>query len=296
MNSEALAAVIARIRKVPDELRTFTEDARMARLLYGTNQETLAALEEHGLPRRQDGDRTLYDAHDLTNASLYLGLPSVQRQTMKSWLDSLELADSAGVPPTFQVKYAIPLAPGADPPRNLTVLLPDGGAEVVATPSGNMAKVLDWTLRHDWPAPPDDLRSILRDLAGMEFFMLPPALRQDTSFAVETGLLDCGLASRVAITRAAAAGFQARLRYGLLLGAPASTVHAWPEVLIEGTWTPFDPLILGTLTRHLGLDPRRWPPDRSPGAVLLPLADEPRDIVTSEGQAIPATFVTALAA
>ena len=289
MNS--VPEIVAAVRRLPDELRTFSIDRRAARLLYGVTDDVLQQLEEHGLPCRSQAEKRLYDPNDLSNVSLYLGLPSVQRQAMQGWLDTLELVGDAAEAPRFVVKYATMAMPGEKGPRHLQVGLPEGQTELIEAEPGAIVKAIEWTPRLKWPDAAPVLREILCDIASMNFFLIPPQLRQDAGFATRTRLLDCGLASRITITRAQEAGLPMRLRYGLLLAKPAATVHAWAECNIEGNWTPFDPLILATLSRHLGLSADVWPPERSPGAMLLPLGDQPFDVVTDGSQAIPVTFI-----
>jgi hypothetical protein len=55
---------------------------------------------------------------------------------------------------------------------------------------------------------------------------------------------------------------------------------------------PVDPLLLGLLARYTTLDASVWSPTRSPGAMLLRLADRETAIVLAGERPLQASFLT----
>jgi hypothetical protein len=109
-----------------------------------------------------------------------------------------------------------------------------------------------------------------------------------------TRIANCRSAAGLLVEEAPALGVEARLAHGLLLAPPYSTPHNWAEVRTDDGWLSLDPLLIALLTRFAGLDAAAWPPQRSPGAILLRLSEPGTPLVVDAGSGAPleATFLT----
>jgi hypothetical protein len=141
------------------------------------------------------------------------------------------------------------------------------------------------------PAFDPVLDDLWRDAAGLDFCWIPEPLRGDADFLHRSGLADCASAAPILVDECARRGREARTAFGLLLATPISTPHHWVEVRDrDGRWIPFDPILISLLTRFAGLDGTTWPPSRSPGAILLRLADDATPLVWTEAEPLEASF------
>ena len=113
-----------------------------------------------------------------------------------------------------------------------------------------------------------------------------------SGLTARTGLADCGVGALWLHEQCVLRQLPAQRRYGLFLSVPISFPHSWTEVLIEGTWTPFDPLLLKLLHEHARLDAERWPVTRSLGSVVMALSNAERGFVTAQGHSIEVSYLT----
>lgn len=133
----------------------------------------------------------------------------------------------------------------------------------------------------------------LSGLAGpIRFHLLPDELSADIGFLRETGLADCGLASRYLVQEAAALGLTARRSFGLFVAAPYSTPHHWFDLHLDGDWVPFDPHLLNALTGWGLLQAGEWPSHRSIGDAVWHLGDEEFQIARHSGMSASISYRT----
>jgi len=274
---------------VPDELRRFRATVADAAAVWGLSPEVLATLVDLGLPADGAGRDARFDEFDLGNLALHLGYRSMQRRVIRSWARTLDRR--AGAPArTVSVSYL----PDCPDPRH------DGPCQwEVAAPNGIVVRQADrgasaLTLTHTATDPdvtvPTALCGLLTDISRFDFWILPSPLRADTAFLRKVRLADCGGAAALLMEEAAALGVTARRRFGLLLAEPYATPHFWCELLVGDSWVPVDPLLVSMLVRWGRLDAKQWPPDRSPGLLLLPLADDGPPVVRHRGVPAPSSY------
>jgi hypothetical protein len=275
-------------RRVPSSLRSFEVDATEARRVFGIEPPTLEQLLDLGLPAKTMDRRARCDRFDLANLALHLGLASLQRHAMVGSTRTLEAATRHAT-----VRYALDYRPhcercGPGSPGDWRFVVPPGRR--VAARTAYRATIERATA---WPELPPAAADIAAYLSDFWFWQLPWPLRRDVGFARENRLAGCYLAARLTVEESRGTGLQTRVSFGIQVEVPFSETHFWSEVRVEDRWVPFDPHLLRVLARHAGLDPERWPPTRSPGAILVPLPgdyDEP--VVRHDGHATRASIAT----
>lgn len=238
--------LMEKVLLVPTPLRSFNADSDIASKHYGIDRNLLEELIGLGLPFKESGGQALYSSFDLSNISLHLGLPSIQRLAMRMWARTLQV--SAGHPPTIAIVSVFPIGASTDtatPLRILTVPLHDR----IIFAHGMLKDFID-----EW--------------ADYQFYMLPEECRWDIDFIERSRICECGGASKRMLFQARGRGIEARQCFGLLLAAPFSTGHYWTELNLDGEWVAFDPLLLRVLRESCGLDSQAWPSHRSSSAVL----------------------------
>lgn len=284
---------MASIGAVPDSGRRFDIPADLATRQYGISGALLEQLQSSGLPMRQRNGAPFFDPYDLANASLHLGLSSIQRMAMRTWARTLQKCDESA---TLQanIKFLPAAASPTDPPLH-ELRVPLSGNAMHATGA---------------------IHSLLEQFRLYRFFMLPEVCRWDMAFIEAHGICECGGASTLLTMRARAMDIEARHCFGLLIAEPFSTGHYWTELRINGQWIAFDPLLLHLLHAVTRLDPDKWPIHRSNGAVLHRLCvieaygntgapvlqgfeDQPgiaQPVIVMDGQtlvvSLPTTFIT----
>lgn len=293
------ATWVERLRLIPDEARDFAVGRDQAAREFGFDAAAVDALLAHGLPHAdgRDGDGPLLWATDLQYLSLRLGRGAVYQGVLNRWASALtSFSARAHTPVAIRCRaYA--------PPGTRVELLAPGGqrvqAEAATGGAGRNAVALGFeATMHAAPALPQDLArtlgELLADLAAYDFCWLRPPLEADLAFVRRTRLANCRSTAGLLVEQAPRLGVEARLAHGLLLAPPYSTPHNWAEVRTDGGWVALDPLLLGLLARFAGLDARAWPPERSPGAILLGLTVPGTPLVTSadDGRPLEATFLT----
>lgn len=236
--------ILEKVRAVPDAHRRFLEPAESAQRKYGISPELLESLLSKGLPSARRNDGLFFDPFDLSNISLHLRLPSVQRMAMRSWSRTLELAGSGT---------------GHEAVIDLDPVAP-------ATPAQQRSLSLDLSPPDESALP--DLATLIGTVSKQLFFMLPEACRWNTGFLIEHGISECGGASKLLVGAAREAGMKARQCFGILIAAPYSTGHFWAEIKAGNSWVAIDPLLIKLLHQTTRLNPDKWPLHRSPGAAF----------------------------
>jgi hypothetical protein len=285
--SGSLQNWITRLRLIPDDCREFTIDRRRAEREFGIDGVTQCELTAAGLPHECVGDDLYLAACDLHYLGLRLGCATIYLEAMKGWTRAL-MASATHDSLEVGVRYLA----YTDADTSVDVLAPTGRRLPRKVGSGHIAASFQVTMTGRWPSPDRSLDGLLSDIAGLDFCWIPTGLSDPAELARRVGLADCASASKLLVDECAARGLEARTAYGLLLSSPYSTPHNWAEVHIEERWTPLDPLLLGLLARFAELDGSVWSPARSPGAILLRLAECETAIVTAGERPIEATFLT----
>jgi hypothetical protein len=284
---------IARLREIPDAERSFAVAREQAEREFGFDAEATDELIARGLPHADGNDEPLLWETDLQYLGLRLGCGRVYQGVLNRWAGALtSLSARAETPVAIRCRaYA--------PPGTAVELLAPGGARVRAEAGGGGAALaFETTMRGELPPLPDALArtlgELLADLASYDFCWLRPPLEADLAFVRRTRLANCRSTAGLLVEEAPRLGVEARLATGLLLAPPYSTPHNWAEVRTDDGWVALDPLLLGLLARFAGLDATAWPPARSPGAILLRLAEPGTLLVTAAdtGAPLEATFLT----
>lgn len=285
-----LDAWIARLRLIPVERRDFAVDSAQAEREFGVDPQLAGELIARGVPHADAADGPKFASTDLQYLGLRLGCATIYQGVLRRWTATLtefgarertpvEIRCTAYAPPGTDVEVIV--APGRH-----------GSARAGERPA---TLRFDAKLTGDWTALPAALDDLLADLAALDFCWIPESMQTDLAFVARTRLSNCAAAAYTLVAQAPALGVEARMAYGLLLAPPYSTPHYWAEVRTgETTWTPADPLLLGLLARFAQLDAATWPPTRSPGAILLPLAEPETALVVdgASGAPLQATFLT----
>lgn len=288
--SAAREAWIARLRLIPDERRDFAVGPAQAEREFGVDPRLAAELVAQGLPHADGEDGLLLATTDLHYLGLRLGCATIYQGVLRRWAATLtELGARERTP--VEIRCTAYAAPGT----NVEVVVAPGRR--MSTRAGDRPATLRFKaeLSGDWPALPPVLDELLAELSALDFCWIPESMQTDLAFVARTRLSNCAAAAYTLVAQAPALGVEARMAYGLLLAPPYSTPHYWAEVRTgDDTWTPADPLLTGLLARFAGLDATAWPPTRSPGAILLALAEPETPLVVdaASGAPVQATFLT----
>jgi hypothetical protein len=285
---------IGRLRLIPEGERDFAVRREQAEREFGFDAAAADELIARGLPHADADDGPLLWATDLQYLSLRLDRGRVYQGVLNRW---------AGALTAFSARAETPVAircRAYAPPGTVVELLAPGGGRVRAEAGSGGAVPLGFetTMRGEPPPLPEALAralgELLADLATYDFCWLRPPLEAELGFVRRTRLANCRSTAGLLVEEAPRLGVEARLAHGLLLAPPYSTPHNWAEVRTDDGWVALDPLLLGLLARFAGLDAAAWPPERSPGAILLRLTAPGRPLVTTAGDGDPleATFLT----
>lgn len=292
---------IGRLRLIPDEARAFAVGREQAEREYGFDAAAVEDLLARGLPHADgapgtDGEGPLLWPTDLQYLSLRLDRGRVYQGVLHRWASALTAFSARAETPV-----AIRCRAYAPPGTTVELLAPGGErvrAEAAGPGGGPVALGFEATMRGALAPLPDALAhtlgELLADLASYDFCWLRPPLEADLAFVRGTRLANCRSTAGLLVEEAPRLGVEARLVHGLLLAPPYSTPHNWAEVRGQDGWVALDPLLLGLLARFAGLDAAAWPPQRSPGAILLGLTTPGAPLVTSasDGAPLEATFLT----
>jgi len=286
----AAAALIERLHRLPDEGRSFRCDERFAELHFGFGAAALDELIAQGLPHAGAGRARRFEYGDLHYLGLRLGTARTYLWGLARWAQALErFAGRART--AVRIDFVPQLAPDAGRPAAV-LRLPDGSRREVVLEGGRSVGQARGVLLGEWPALPPAAAAVVGEVAAaVDFYLLSPHLRRDTSRVAESGLADCLTVAPLIVERWRAAGLDARVSEGLLVAQPYSTVHSWPEVRVGETWVPVDPLTVELMTSFGGLDPERWPPHRSSGPMLLAV-EEPGALIATGSGVVATTFMT----
>lgn len=262
----AIDDVIDRINRIPGSYREFTVPAPLPRS-FGIGGELLSELLSRGLPAEGPGPRRRFDARDLMNVGIELGLACDASRRMRLWARALAAVagqDLVGYQLKMRVDCPDPGHQGNCPLElNPCVpqALPEGGLR--REPAGfAMAPVIAAGRE-----PLGALAALIGDVQALRFHLLPVALASDLAFAADTGLADGPLAARVLAARARDRGLAVRAAAGMVLTPPSALPHEWLEVSERGSWVAADPFMLTAFARWGLLDPAVWPPTRPLPAV-----------------------------
>jgi hypothetical protein len=286
---------IARLREIPDGERDFAVALERAEREFGFDVEAVEKLVARGLPHAEAADDAgpLLWVADLQYLGLRLGCARVYQGVLNRWAGALtSLSARAETPVAISCRaYA--------PPGTAVELLAPGGRRVRAEAgAGGAALGFETTMRGELPPLPgklaDALGELLADIAAYDFVWMWPPLETNLAFVRRTRLANCRSAAGLLVEEAPRLGVEARLAHGLLLAPPYSTPHNWAEVRTAEGWVALDPLLLSLLACFAGLDAVAWPPQRSPGAILLRLTEPGTSLVCAAdtGAPLEATFLT----
>jgi hypothetical protein len=285
VDSVDLDRLMGLVHEVPTHMRRFTVPQRVARTQHRITPELAEELIAAGLPHVGVGEHRLFDDYDVGNLALHLGLVSVRRMTMRSWANSLR--DNSSRPQT-RVRVGVlprcPVPPHAGPCRYR--LLREGGRrETITAGPDSRSPVAYYTvsLAGEWPDLPEPVRELADEVADLEFFLLPEAIRWDREFMTRTRMADCGTVADWLVHEGRRRGLTVRFAFGLLVVKPYPTPHCWAEFLVDGAWVPYDPLLLKAMRAWAGLDPVRWHRYASIGPVLYRLCGHFTKVASHEG-------------
>ncbi len=273
--------LIDRLRRIPDDARTYDCDVHFASLHFGFDEAALRELADAGVPCVEDESGMRFDTCDLHYIGLRLGTATTYLWAIQRWVAGLK--QFTAQPATHvTVTYVAQLAPGASAQPG-TVRLPSGEDRAVVLEQGRCVAEARLELRSRWPALPRAAAAVAREVAeSLSFCLLPAALQGDVELVRRIGMSDCLTAASVIVAEWRRAGLEARVSSGLLVSLPYSSGHGWPELRSDdGTWIPMDPLMIRVMCDHGGLDASRWPPDRSLGPILLRTGDVGDPLLTS---------------
>lgn len=295
--SGTAAEAVRRAQCVPLRHKVFDQNTGSATKVHRVDPALLDDMVSLGLPHRREHGTRLFDALDLENAGLLLGLPNPRSRAMRYWSRSL-LRDDIGAG-----GYAVTLAarcpaPGHPGPCHFAL-----NPQLTAAVQGLRATG-PGEYRFDVTTPHTDTRfgppftALIDRLSSMRFHMLPKALYDDVGFARRTGLAGCNLASRVAVVLGGELGLPVRAVHGYFMTAPYLMWHHWCEFRHGDEWLAADPFLLTAMRRWQLPGSDRWPAHRSPGALLWRIGVQDMTIgsrrfaaVTHDG--VPALFTIA---
>jgi hypothetical protein len=284
----ALEQWIERLRLIPDAERTFDVDVRAAEQTYGIDLSLARELVACGLPHALDpGDGAMqFCGTDLHYVGLRLERPMMHRTAMRLWAAALTEAAACE-----RLRADVHCSPYGQPGTAVDVLVPPGVWEHATMAANRRAASFAVDLPGRWPPFPAVLHELMHDVGALDFCLMPGELYGDAAFARATRLADCGSAAFLLAEECARLGFATRTAFGLLLARPYATLHHWTDIEIEGVWVPADPLLLTLLAAYTELDGPAWPPTRSPGSVLVRLADRQVPLVRAADGELAASFL-----
>ncbi len=284
---------IERLALIPREQRTFDIDLRAAEQTFAIDPALAQALIARGLQHATDpaDGEPRFCLTDLHYVGLRLGRAPTHRTAMRLW--AAALIDTATRERTH---VEVRCSPYGQPGTEVDVLVPPGEWEHATMAANRRATSFVVELPGRWPAFPPALHELLEHVGALDFCLMPGELYGSEAFARETGLADCGSAAFLLAEECERLGVAARTAFGLLLARPYATPHHWTEIEVDGAWVPADPLLLTLLARHTELDGPEWQTTRSPGSVLVRVADRQIPLVRAAGQPLEASFLVKVSA
>ncbi len=283
----ALEDWIERLRLIPDAERSFDVDLHAAEQTFAIDPPTARELAARGLPCAHADAEPRFCETDLHYVGLRLGTAMTHRTAMRLWAGAL--TDAAACE---QTHVEVRCSPYARPGTEVQVLVPPGEWVRAEVAPNRRAASFEVHTPGRWPPFDARLRDLLHDVAALDFCLMPGRLYGSAAFARATRLADCGSAAFLLAEECARLGVEARTAFGLLLARPYATPHHWADIRVGETWVAADPLLLALLARTTELDAGAWPPERSPGSVLVRLAERQVPLVRDAGGApLEASFL-----
>jgi transglutaminase superfamily protein len=264
----ALDDWLERLRLIPDQERSFDVDLHTAQQTFGIDAPLAHELIARGLPHAPTADGPRFCTTDLHYVGLRLDTAMTHRTAMRLW--AAALADAAT---RAETHVEVRCSPYGRPGDEVQVLVPPGTWERATIAPNRRATSFEVRTPGRWPPFDDKLHDLLNDVATLDFCLMPGDLYGSAEFARTTRLADCGSAAFLLAEECRRLGVEARTSFGLLLARPYATPHHWTDILTGDTWVPADPLLLALLAQTTELDASDWPPTRSPGSVLVRIAD-----------------------
>ena len=287
----SVTELIARLRELPDTGRRYLCDERFGQLHLGLDSQLLRELAAAGLPCERGADGLRFEFGDLHYISLRLGFAKAFTWALRLWVSSLELF-AAHRETSVSIAYMPQLTASTCGALGVA-RLPGGEQRRVPLAHGKPAVHAETAQVGAWPPLPQEAARVAGEIAdGLAFCLLPAVLRGDVALARRTGLADCFTAALLIVEAWQEAGLAARLASGLLVSAPVSTLHSWPELLVDSIWTAADPMMIGVMRDFGGLDAARWPPTRSVGPMLARVSESPEPLLAVGADRVEATFLT----
>jgi hypothetical protein len=291
---EQVRETIAKLLRVPIEVRLFNRTMVQAWRFYHLKRPLLTFMVSNGLPHLSTPRGVLFDHADLMNAGMYLGVSPTVQVARRQWPAGLLRPATAGTA-SYRVTYVATCPdPGHPPPCRYRVNLPDGthvDREVDGPGRAELAGV-DVVLDPDWPRVPAALHDWVAQARALEWMHLPHAARHDLDFVRRTRLADCWGSAELLFRDGLRRGLPVRRSVGLITAPPYSSAHNWVEIRLDGRWVPVDPHLTGLLVEWGTLDPEQWGPERSPGAILCRVGDPSRGLAFHAGRATRVTLAT----
>ncbi len=289
----SIEEMVERLRRIPDKVRTYDCDARYAQLHLGLNAEHMQQIVGAGVPSVDVNGEAHFEYGDLYYIAMRLGVATTFLWAARQWARSLEIF--AGRNETrVSIQYVTELAPPVGEIDGV-VYLPDGKQLAMKLVNGRAATEVDVVMRGPWPDPAPEANVVLEGLdRQLTFYELPRKWQGDTALARQTGFSDCVTSAHVIVEDCRAIGVEARVNAGFFVSHPVSVTHGWAEVRTEGEWVPVDPLMLAVMRDFGGLDAAQWPPQRSIGPMVSPVAAMPEKVMSADGAAVDATLLTTI--
>jgi hypothetical protein len=269
--NEKIIQVVNRLRRIPDKHRDFLVDTARAFSEYRFQSDRLEALMEIGLPHRRKGQQHYFNHLDLITLGFYLRIPSRTNLLFRSWGGALKkLKGNREMVADLSI---IPLLNNEDAQaeHEFNILKPEIGRLTLSGKSNLILYRADLNRPHLQFEFPAELTGIIEKVLELDFFMLPEGVRWDLDFVLETGMADCGGASKYCCELLKSEGYEARHCFGVVLAEPFASGRYFTEVRLDDQWIAIDPHFIKLLQNLGSLKNDDWPMRQSPGAVLLPM-------------------------
>jgi hypothetical protein len=273
MSAQSVAEIIQRIRRIPDQYRAFTEDAKEAARIHKIPEDLLRELLDLGLPCRASESGYRFDRTDLENVALSLRFRCPRYVAMQWWARSLNTIVADGQ--NEFILRLIPKCPLAGHPGPCTFSASSFIEGAVASDSLAVSPAGVVTARVCLPTKmvtfTDAYAELFDRLAGLTLHIFPESMPVESWKAYDTGLADCRMAARLLVQGAAEFELAARPASGFFMASPFPMRHVWVELETAGSWVTADPFLLQSLARWGIVDGKQWPVYRSPPGLLWKL-------------------------
>jgi hypothetical protein len=269
-SADSLIGALGRFTVAPPGIAVYETDVATAAQSLRTDPANIRELAAAGLPHETDPVHgPLFDYDDLMNVGFFCGtgqtVPELGLRFLMRF--AAEPEESWFKPRRWEVTVqpADRLGEGhGGPAPRVTVRVPDltaPGVAAVAAPAGTgtLPEVTGTEFQERGYRAVVELtgarqtvraaaaRPIWREIVGaladgtVTYQTVPEPLRQTPEEAWRMGIADCVVASRLLAGRLRAAGQEARVRRGYLLGLFGSD-HSWCELYEDGVYKPLDPV------------------------------------------------------